>query len=293
MQRTIGSAVVGALGIGAMAVAVSVAGVTSAQAAERHHANNGQCGQVGVAYSLDGGASWTTSGRINGSAPGTIEVKLTHDVAQGCQYPVSLASYSAQGPTWQTSGEQAFLGWDTTVLKQGHLQATLDVSTHLPSCFGQIDLYGNGNKYDGVANPLPHYPDSATPTDLITAWNGSAPCSSASPSPSSPGGSTAPAPGGSGTPSPVASGSPSSGAGSPSSAPSASASASAPATATAAPSGTPSVPPSSTTPTGGGLAETGGNGTQTAAFAGGGAVLLLVGAGAVIVGRRRRTTGAR
>jgi len=49
------------------------------------------------------------------------------------------------------------------------------------------------------------------------------------------------------------------------------------------------VQPVSSTPTGN-LAETGGNGTQTVAFAGGGAALLVAGGAAVYFTRRRNRT---
>jgi LPXTG-motif cell wall-anchored protein len=49
------------------------------------------------------------------------------------------------------------------------------------------------------------------------------------------------------------------------------------------------VQPVSSTPSGN-LAETGGNGTQTVAFAGGGAALLVAGGAAVYFTRRRNRT---
>jgi LPXTG-motif cell wall-anchored protein len=287
-----------------MTAALSVAGVGAAQA----HGNSDSCGQVSVTYSLDGGQTWTTNGRINGAtAPTAITVKLTNGAPEGCSYAVSLASYSAEGPDWKSSGTQAFLGWDTTTLDSKNDQATLDVSGTAPTCFGQVDLYGNGVKYDGTGgNALPHYPDSATPPALITAWNGGAPCTTpttppvtetptptdtgtptptpsdtgtATPTPSDSGTPTAtPTPSDSGTPTPVVSDTSSP-----------SPSATTPAAgggSTTPPTGTPVVKPVSTTPNGN-LAETGGNGSQTVAFAGGGAALLVIGGGAVYFTRRR------
>ncbi|MFR9724186.1 hypothetical protein ACL02R_12600 [Streptomyces sp. MS19] len=136
------------------------------------------CGQVRIEHSTDGGANWTTHGRYTGGAPTTISVRLSGNITEGCEYPVSLASYSAEGPSWETSGLQGFLGWDTTVLTSETPEDTLDVSAYAPSCFGQIDLYGNGTRYDGTDGngALPHFPDSPTPTNLIAAWNGEAPC---------------------------------------------------------------------------------------------------------------------
>jgi hypothetical protein len=280
-RRRRGIAVAG-LGVVAATAAISVAGTGSALASGL--VGSVQCGRASVAYSLDGGSTWATNGWINGSAPARITVRLNGDVEQGCTYPVSLASYSAQGPTWQASGEQAFLGWDTAILNSTQQQATLDVSAHLPSCFGQIDLYGNATAYNGITGALPHYPDSWTPTDLIAAWNGSAPCTKAS---------SLPAP----LPSPSASPSPSP---SPKHSASLSASDTKPRSApvrTEAPVGSPQVPPASRTPVGqmpaGSLAHTGSNSTLTAALAASGAALTALGAGALVLVRRRRGTAQR
>ncbi|WP_329129540.1 LPXTG cell wall anchor domain-containing protein [Streptomyces sp. NBC_01476] len=296
-----------------MTVALSVAGVGAAQA--HNGGSSDKCGQVSVKFSLDGGKHWTTNGRIDGGKPPTtITVKFTGNSKQGCEYPVSLASYSAEGPDWAHSGTQAFLGWDTATLSSKNKQATLDISDVAPTCFGQVDLYGNGTKYDGTEGKLPHYPDSATPTQLITAWNGgqkcdtppttppASPTDSATPTPSdstsatpTPSDSTSATP----TPSDSTSASPStspSDSGSPSPSVSDTASPSPSATTPAAgggsvtpPTGTPVVSPVSSTPTGN-LAETGGNGSQTVAFAGGGAALLVIGGGAVYFTRRRNRT---
>ncbi|SCE48826.1 hypothetical protein GA0115240_16812 [Streptomyces sp. DvalAA-14] len=185
-----------------MTAALSVAGAGVAQA----HDKSDSCGQVSVKYSLDGGKNWTTDGRINGNtAPTTITVKLTNGAKDGCSYAVSLASYSAEGPTWQTSGTQGYLGMDSTTLSKTTRTATLDVSGTAPTCFGQVDLYGNGIKYDGTGGALPHYPDSATPVNLITAWNGGAPCTTPTTPPvtTPPTDTPTPTPTDSGTPTPT------------------------------------------------------------------------------------------
>ncbi|MBV9024360.1 MAG: hypothetical protein JO362_11350 [Streptomycetaceae bacterium] len=267
---------VASLSVVAATAAISVAGTGSALASEL--AGSGQCGSVSIAYSLDGGSTWPIDGRINGSAPARITVRLTGDVQQGCLYPVSLASYSAEGPTWQISGKQTFLGWDTTVLNSTQQQATLDVSAHLPSCFGQIDLYGNATKYDGITGALPHFPDSWTPNNLIAAWNGSAPCTQASPTPTpSPTPSAPPSPSPSPSPSHPTSHSPSDTKPQPTP------------VHTAPPVGSPQVPPANQTPTGS-LAHTGSDGTMTAALAASGVALTALGAGAVVLARRRRSS---
>jgi LPXTG-motif cell wall-anchored protein len=252
-----------------MAAALTALGTGSAIAAQSHS----ECGRVSIEHSVDNGASWTTNGRMDGAhVPATVQVRLTGDVQEGCSFSVSLASYSAQGPTWQTSGTQAFLGWATATLTKSQPTATLDVSQHAPTCYGQIDLYGNGTKYDGVTGALPHYPDSATPTDLISAWNGGTACSSTPTPPSTP----TPAPS---TPAPTQS--------APAVAPTASTAPSTAPVSTKPPVGTPQVPPTSTKPTGN-LAETGSNSSETTIVAGSAAALVVIGAGAVVATRRRR-----
>jgi LPXTG-motif cell wall-anchored protein len=292
---------------------MSLAGIGTAQAKGGH---DGGCGNVGIKHSVDGGQTWTTDGRINGDTPPTtIQVKLSSKPGKGCSYTVSLASYSAEGPDWDSSGHQDFRGWDTVTLSKGKTKATLDVSQYAPQCFGQIDLYGNGTQYDGGTGEghgaLPHFPDSATPTDLITAWNGGHKCDDTTPTPTptdTPTPSDTPTTGtptpsdtpttGTPTPSdtpttttPTPSDTPTTATPTPSDTPTTTpavgdTSSPSPSTgSTAPPTGTPSVPPAS----GGDLAETGGNGTQTLAFAAGGAVLLLAGGGAVYFTRRRHS----
>ncbi|GAA1255529.1 hypothetical protein GCM10009665_52570 [Kitasatospora nipponensis] len=240
-----------ALAVLGIAVAAPLATAGTAQA---HPGSS--CASLGVVYSTDGGSTWTAAGRM--SAPhGVISVKLQGQPQPGCTYDVSLASYSTQGPTWQTSGTQAFLGWATATLGKDLPPATLDVSAHLPTCFGQIDLYSGNEKFDGKSNPLPHYPNGVFPRNLITAWNGGTACQptpspspsvSASSSPSTkPSGSpstspsSSPSQSASGTPSPSASASVSP---STSASPSPSVSASVSASATPSHSATPSAAPS-------------------------------------------------
>lgn len=163
----------------AVVAPLAVAGTAHAAAAKK-------CGSVTVEYKVDGGSKWVTEGRLK--QPSTkISVRLSNDShpGEGCEYDVSLASYNTQGATWATSGTQTFLGWDTTTLGKSKREATLDVSSHAPTCFGQIDLYGTDKKHDGVSAPLPKYPNAVFPNDLITAWNGGKACTptpSASPS---------------------------------------------------------------------------------------------------------------
>ncbi|MFI1091892.1 LAETG motif-containing sortase-dependent surface protein [Streptomyces sp. NPDC020917] len=295
-RRAIGVAV----GVGSFTAAITMAGTGVAQA------HGGKCDRAGIEHSIDDGQTWTHDGRMDGDkVPTVVKVRLTDTerIGDGCTYNVSLASYSAEGPKWENSGTQAFLGFATTTLSKKSPEATLDVSQWAPECFGQIDLYGNNTKYDGSSDSaaLPHYPDSATPTNLITAWNGGQECQQ-SPSPSPSDETTSPT-----TPSTspstdtpstspstdTPSTSPSTDTPSPSGSPTTSAPAvgdssspSPSAGSTAPPTGTPSVPPADSS---GNLAETGGNGTQTATFAAGGAVLLLAGGAAVFFTRRRHS----
>lgn len=113
-----------------------------------------------------------------------IQVRLNPDlVDKSCQgsVDVSLASYTATGGTWETSGTQAFVGHTQTIPslsaanRQDLLKVALPGSAGGP-CYGQIDLYFGTKVYDGKANPLPHHGDkNPTPDqrDMITAWNGS------------------------------------------------------------------------------------------------------------------------
>jgi LPXTG-motif cell wall-anchored protein len=239
-------------------------------------ADTQQCGGVQIENSLDGGDSWSTTGRFEGDAPTSISVRLVGTLAEGCEYPVSLASYSAEGPSWESSGEQAFLGWDTTVLSSETPEATLDVSGFAPSCFGQIDLYGNGTKYDGVEGALPHYPDSPTPENLIAAWNGEAPCEEEPPvdepeepseEPEEPSEEPTPEP----TDAPADNEPEPSGGGA------------------EEPVGEPIALPEDTTVE---LAETGGDSSQMTLYASVGAGLLVVGAGALFLVKRRGSSAS-
>ncbi|MFD0279314.1 hypothetical protein ACFVHB_36205 [Kitasatospora sp. NPDC127111] len=135
------------------------------------------CGRPPVQYSVDGGANWTNSGTMP-ALSGTVQVRLAGQPAAGCDYRVSLGSYETQGATWATSGRQTFLGWATTTLTREHYRDVLDLSGHLPRCFGELALYGVGEKYDGSDgdHPLPHYPDEPFSGMLIASWNGGTAC---------------------------------------------------------------------------------------------------------------------
>lgn len=297
--------------LAALGIAVGTPLLTAGTA---HAQGEYACGDVNVLYSVDGGKTWNDEGRMK-QPHGSVQVRLVGDITEGCDYEVSLASYETEGPTWATSGKQTFLGWATTTLNKGHRQATLDVSAHLPKCFGQIDLYNNDQKFDGVANPLPKYPNGVFPNDLITAWNGGKACTpTPTPTPTStvtstPTGTPTSSASPTGTPTPHPTGTPTAtatpstsaspsasastkpsapvGTGTPSASPAAPApSAPSDSADTSGPVGKPSAKPVSTKPAPV-LASTGGNSGQLIAYGAGGAALLAVGGGALVLARRR------
>jgi hypothetical protein len=142
--------------------------------------------------------------RLDNEPAHGILVKIKDDakIGDGCSRIISLASYTAQGKTWQDSKTQSFVDVTKATLDATHTSATLVVklptSTDALNCFGQLDLYFGEMVYDGQKIPghgsLPSYPKIANPppADLISAWNGadstscSAPSSSSSSSSSSP-----------------------------------------------------------------------------------------------------------
>ncbi|MBY8877623.1 LAETG motif-containing sortase-dependent surface protein [Actinacidiphila acidipaludis] len=294
-----------AIAVGTFTAAMSFACLGTAQADDG-------CPDMGIEHSLDGGQTWLTDGRMDGEKiPTVVDVRLEDSPVEGCKYHVSLASYSAEGPDWGSSGTQAFLGWDTVTLQTGKTQATLDVSDHAPDCYGQIDLYNSKIKYDGGTGkghgPLPHYYNSPTPYKLITAWNGGHKCDTTTPPTTPTDTPTTDTPTPSDTPTtdtPTPSDTPTTDTPTPSDTPTTdtptpTATTTAPAvgdTSSPAPSSGSTAPPTGTATvaaddSGSNLAETGGNGTQTTAFAVGGAVLLL-GGGAAVYFTRRRNSGA-
>jgi LPXTG-motif cell wall-anchored protein len=204
-----------------------------------------------------------------------IEVRTAGD-ATTCT--ASLASYLAHGPTFDTSGEQVFVDFDTVTVKPGRVDS-LDIAVPDAGCFAQIDLYRGAVKFDGDLDAkdgfqhgeLPMGPDRPVIKDkLIAAWNGGTKdCTTTPPSSSQP-----PA-----TPTAPASQPPK---------PSTTASET-PATPTPTPSESTTAP--AATPNGGGgdLAETGANGS-TGPLAVGAAVLLAGGAAIVVTTRRKRAS---
>ncbi|MEU4581279.1 hypothetical protein AB0F92_04165 [Kitasatospora aureofaciens] len=172
-----------------MLTAVGLTVGVTALAAPAAHAEP-DCGRAPVQYSVDGGAHWTNDATMPAES-GSVQVRLAGVPTAGCDYHVSLGSYATQGTTWATSGQQTFLGWATTTLTREHYRDTLDVTGHLPRCYGELALYSVGEKYDGSDSdhPLPHYPDEPFSGLVIASWNGGTACA-----PTPTGSPTTPAP---------------------------------------------------------------------------------------------------
>jgi hypothetical protein len=118
------------------------------------------------------------------NSPFTTTVTLIAP-APGGSYPtcsVSLNSYDASGPTWQSSDPQAFLDHVQATLSATNTFAVLTVTA--PACFGQTDLYGGTTRYDGTDGALPNFTNNVvTPDNLIDHWNGGTACGVTPPPP--------------------------------------------------------------------------------------------------------------
>ncbi|MEW2133935.1 hypothetical protein [Streptomyces sp. NPDC005435] len=280
-----------------------------------HASDGGGCQSATVQYRLVGadgktvGADWTSQGGFHqwDTVPGTVEVRLApgQSVNAGCEYPVSLAEYTTEGPDWLSSGQQQLVDKATVFLSAEDVAGQDDagrswkkLSVKAPDCFGQIDLYGDDVSYDGKEGEghgqLPDVRTGVlTPYHLIAAWNGGDKRCESTPapqSPSSPASASAPAPSAS---APESSATPQ---------PSAPAGKETTPAPKPKPSGTPStsahVPPLTSSPSaapkaspnGGAkppLAETGAG--SVGMIAGGAALVLALGAGTVYVSRTRRS----
>ena len=108
----------------------------------------------------------------------SVTVTAPNGVPEGCSASWSLNSYTAEGPTWSTSGTQALYDHDSITLDSGHPSGTLTVVQ--PPCYGQTDFYSGTTLYDGVDGALPHYPATVTPPsdELIAYSNGGQACES-------------------------------------------------------------------------------------------------------------------
>ncbi|MGA5821496.1 hypothetical protein ACPC54_26930 [Kitasatospora sp. NPDC094028] len=243
----------------------------TALAAPAAHAEP-DCGRAPIQYSVDGGAHWSIDATMPAESA-TVQVRLAGVPTAGCDYHVSLGSYATRGATWATSGRQTFLGWATTTLTREHYRDTLDVTGHLPPCYGELALYTVGEKYDGSDSdhPLPHYPDEPFSGLLTASWNGGTACAPApttAPTTPTPGPTRTATP----TPTPTAA------------AATTTAPAPGPTTAPATPTASPRATTATAAPT---LAATGTDDTLLATAALAAAALLAAGATAVRAGRRR------
>ncbi|MGW3044609.1 LPXTG cell wall anchor domain-containing protein [Kitasatospora sp. NPDC001159] len=264
-------------GLPTLAVLGLTAGVPLLAAPAAHAGTD--CGRGPVQYSIDGGTHWTADATMPAES-GTVEVRLAGEPTTGCEYHVSLGSYATQGATWAASGHQTFLGWATTTLTRDHYRSTLDITAHLPQCYGELALYAVGEKYDGSDSdhPLPHYPDEPFSGLVIASWNGGTACTpkptgsptTTTPTPTPTSATAAPPPPVVPIPVPTGATTP---------------------TATISPAPVPSPTPSHSpqapvapAPT---LAATGADDGALTATAVGAAALLAAGAAAVYVGRRR------
>ncbi|MEU6352663.1 LAETG motif-containing sortase-dependent surface protein [Streptomyces sp. NPDC047072] len=250
------------------------------------------------------GDDWTSQGGFHQwkDAPGTVEVRLApgQKVGDGCKYPVSLAGYTTEGPSWTTSGYQELVDHAVVYLGADDLAGADDagrtwqkLSVKSPDCYGQIDLYGDDVVYDGKSGdghgPAPYQPDNVvTPYHLIAAWNGGdKSCTPDEPSTPTPPASETPPDTPSTPATPPASEPPAEETTPPASQP--------PSDSTTPPT-TPDVPPMQSTPPSPTpsestppLAETGSS-APVGLIAGGAALVIALGAGAVFATRRGRHT---
>ncbi|HXR41694.1 MAG TPA: hypothetical protein VN738_04750 [Acidothermaceae bacterium] len=106
----------------------------------------------------------------------TVSVQLA-TAASGKACDVSLHAYATEGPTWPTSGTQRLVDFATVHLSDA--PQTLSVTGS--SCFGQNDLVMGTTRNDGVDGPLPHYPNHAFGSLLVTWWVGGSACTTPTP----------------------------------------------------------------------------------------------------------------
>lgn len=176
------------------AAALTTAALPASWAGTAHAAEAETCESATVQYRVadadtdSADADWTVQDGFHRweDAPGTVEVRLApgQTIADACEYPVSLAVYTTEGPDWESSGLQTFVEKDTVYLTAADLPDEGDpkwtpqeLTVRPPDCYGQIDLYGDDITYDGQDadghGPAPSYPEGiGTPNNLIAAWNG-------------------------------------------------------------------------------------------------------------------------
>ena len=99
----------------------------------------------------------------------SVTVTAPNGVPKGCERSWSLNSYTAEGPTWETSGTQALFDHDSITLDDEHASGTLTVAA--PPCYGQTDFYEGTTRFDGDDGPLPLYPGSVVPNPGLIAYS--------------------------------------------------------------------------------------------------------------------------
>ncbi|WP_420038208.1 LAETG motif-containing sortase-dependent surface protein (plasmid) [Streptomyces sp. cg28] len=236
------------------------------------------------AFSADG-SSWTGRPGLRDIAP-DANGKLTLQVkGDGSTCTVSLASYLAHGPDFNSSGVQQFVDHASVSVQDGQT-AALSIAVPDAVCFAQLDLYRGTTVFDGKEGeghgPVPAAGKPVIGSALIASWNGPSEggtdCIANPPKddevPSTPPVDTTP----------------SGDASTPAATPTPTATPSTPADDATTGKPTPAASSSSPAATGaqgsdGDLAQTGAD--NTGALVGGAAALLLVGGGAVFLTRRK------
>ncbi|MFN8631669.1 MAG: hypothetical protein U0838_15535 [Chloroflexota bacterium] len=169
----------GMIAAGALATAAILAPASAAASAPQHHHGGG-----GDSSCTSSSFKWDVKTGRNDWAMITVHVQAKSTLSKNCTFSFSLNSYTAQGPTWPTSGTQALLDHQSITLSKAHPSGTLTVAK--PDCYGQTDFYTGTKKFDGIDGALPKYPNVVTPTGLISYSNGGQACQQPSESPSQP-----------------------------------------------------------------------------------------------------------
>nr|WP_168720468.1 LAETG motif-containing sortase-dependent surface protein [Streptomyces sp. SAT1]ANO42256.1 hypothetical protein A8713_033920 [Streptomyces sp. SAT1] len=250
-------------------------------------------------FSVDG-HTWLPSSearKLDLSSGGDGKLHIGVRAGKGDTCTVSLAAYLTHGPSWQTSGKQEFLDFDTVTVSHG-VTGHLAITAPGKDCFTQIDLYKGAVKHDGKTADLPEGPNHPVFNgNLIAAWQGGTtvchvpetpPTPKPTPSTSTPPTESTTPPAASTPPTtPTPSASQPSAPGTPT--PSAPVPSTPPATTATSPAAAvPVTPrPSQSGESSTSLAETGSS--NTVPLTAGAAALVAAGAGAFVIARRRRT----
>ncbi|MFE8950375.1 hypothetical protein [Streptomyces sp. NPDC007856] len=162
----------------AAAVAVCAVGASAADASveraggaphgrhQPYRAVDGSRADSSCRFSLDG-HTWQEASQIRDSA-----LAVGGDKAVRIDVHAGHGASCTRGSTWQTSGKQELVGFDTDSLARG---TTDSLRTAVPAkeCFAQIDLYRGSVKHGGTTARLPEGPDHPIFNGiLIAAWHG-------------------------------------------------------------------------------------------------------------------------